>query len=188
MNMEQRFLVRIENSGHDKSGSDMQESDVVVRRDGDDYLVTIDGNQRRVSLTGSSSGGGSSLALIDGRSYQVDVQADRTKRDGSWSVFAFGRGYDVRVQNFRLAQLRKRLGVNNTVTKSKALKAPMPGLVLQVAVSVGDSVKAGDTVMVLEAMKMENPIKSSGAGIVSKVHVQPTDSVEKGAALIEFAD
>ncbi len=170
--MEQHLLALIDDSKYD----------IVVRRDGDDYLVTIDGAEKRVSL--ADSAGGSSHALIDNKSYQVDM----TQQDGAWSVYAAGKSYPVSIQNFQLAQLRNRLGVSHSVSKTKNLKAPMPGLVLQVAVSVGDEVKAGDTVVVLEAMKMENPIKSSGDGIVSKVHVLAKDSVEKGAALIEFAD
>ncbi len=170
--MKQHLLARVEDS----------EYDIVVRRAGDDYLVTIDGSERRVSLGDSANG--SSHALIDNKSYQVDLK----QHNGSWSVYTAGKSYNVTVQNFQLAQLRNRLGVNHSATKTKNLKAPMPGLVLQVAVSVGDKVKAGDTVVVLEAMKMENPIKSGGDGVVSKVHVSAKDSVEKGSPLIEFAD
>jgi len=170
--MKQHLLACIEDS----------EYDIVVRRDGDDYLVTIGDAEKRVSLVNSENGG--SHALIDNRSYQVDL----ARSGGSWNALTAGKNYSVSVENFQLAKLRNRLGISKASAKIKAIKAPMPGLVLQVSVSAGDVVKAGDTIVVLEAMKMENPIKSSGDGVVSKVHVQAKDSVEKGATLIEFAD
>lgn len=66
------------------------------------------------------------------------------------------------------------------------IKAPMPGLVLNVLVGEGHEVKKGDTLLILEAMKMENAIKSPTNGIVKKIHVQPKTAVEKNQILIEF--
>ena len=66
------------------------------------------------------------------------------------------------------------------------VNAPMPGLVLEVFVSPGDEVGEGDQLLILEAMKMENVIKSPGAGQIKKVEVGKGESVEKGAVLIEF--
>lgn len=66
------------------------------------------------------------------------------------------------------------------------LKAPMPGLIVQIAVEEGEEVKKGDKLLVLEAMKMENIIKSPGDGIVKKIRVENGESVEKKQVLIEF--
>jgi len=66
------------------------------------------------------------------------------------------------------------------------LKAPMPGLVLKINVSVGDAVNEGDSLITLEAMKMENIIKAKGSGVVKSVSVQEQDKVEKAQLLIEF--
>jgi biotin carboxyl carrier protein len=63
----------------------------------------------------------------------------------------------------------------------------MPGLVLEVRVKVGDTVKKGDPLLVLEAMKMENILKSPADGIIQKVHVQKSAAVEKNQTLINFA-
>jgi biotin carboxyl carrier protein len=70
--------------------------------------------------------------------------------------------------------------------KVNNLKAPMPGLVLRMNVKVGDTVKKGDALLVLEAMKMENVIKAAGDGVVKKITATEKTAVEKGAVLIEF--
>jgi biotin carboxyl carrier protein len=69
-----------------------------------------------------------------------------------------------------------------------SLKAPMPGVILKVLVDEGDTVNAGDTVMVIEAMKMENDIKAPRSGTVKKIMVGPGDSVNTGDAVMLIAD
>lgn len=84
-------------------------------------------------------------------------------------------------------QILEKLGmdmVQSTVVKE--IKAPMPGGILNVLVKEGQSVQEGDQLLILEAMKMENVIKSPGEGIVSKVHVAEKDNVEKNQVLISF--
>lgn len=72
------------------------------------------------------------------------------------------------------------------VRKLKQLKAPMPGRVVGVAVSVGSEVQPGDPLLTLEAMKMENVLKAEGTGTVKAIAVEPQQVVEKGEVLIEF--
>jgi len=68
----------------------------------------------------------------------------------------------------------------------KEIKAPMPGLILDLKVKPGDVVKKGDVILILEAMKMENIIKSTGDGVVRDVKVSLKQSVEKNQILIQF--
>ncbi len=68
-----------------------------------------------------------------------------------------------------------------------AVKAPLPGVVLSIPVKVGDAVKASDTVILLEAMKMENAIHAGRDGKVASINVAPGDSVLEGAVLITIA-
>jgi len=83
--------------------------------------------------------------------------------------------------------LLDKLGMNNgSGAKLNNIKAPMPGLIIDLRVSAGQTIEPGDTLLILEAMKMENIIKSSGSGIVKRVTVKKGDSVEKGQVLIEF--
>lgn len=71
-----------------------------------------------------------------------------------------------------------------TATGGYQVKAPLPGTVLSVGVKVGDTVKASDTVVVLEAMKMENAIHAGRDGVVAAINANPGDAVLEGAALI----
>jgi biotin carboxyl carrier protein len=87
----------------------------------------------------------------------------------------------------RFDLLLEQMGMNSS-TKNKVnnIKAPMPGLIWEIKVQVGDLVKAGDVVLVLVAMKMENALKSSGDGVVKNIKVNKGDSVDKNQVLIEF--
>jgi len=69
----------------------------------------------------------------------------------------------------------------------KKLLCPMPGLVVSIAVSEGQEVKAGETLAVVEAMKMENILRAERDGIIKKVRVKPGDSVAVDAVIMEFA-
>ena len=84
-------------------------------------------------------------------------------------------------------ELLKSLGMDSGASKKvNDIKAPMPGMVLNVLVSEGTEVKKGDVLLVLEAMKMENMLKSPADGIVKKIAVQKGTAVEKNQLLIQF--
>jgi biotin carboxyl carrier protein len=86
-----------------------------------------------------------------------------------------------------LDELIQQLGMDKPkVRKIKSFNAPMPGRIINVLVAVGEEVDAGTPLISLEAMKMENTLKSSGIGKVKTIHVAAGAVVEKGAALFEF--
>jgi biotin carboxyl carrier protein len=86
-----------------------------------------------------------------------------------------------------LDELIHQLGMDKPkVRKIKSFNAPMPGRIINVLVAVGEEVDAGTPLISLEAMKMENTLKSSGIGKVKTIHVAAGAVVEKGAALFEF--
>ncbi len=83
--------------------------------------------------------------------------------------------------------LLDKMGLNDLKSsKMNDIKAPMPGLILSINVKEGDEVQKGDTIMILEAMKMENVLKSPGDGVVKSIVVKQGDSVEKNQVLINF--
>jgi biotin carboxyl carrier protein len=86
-----------------------------------------------------------------------------------------------------LDQLIEELGLNKPIVrKLQVLKAPMPGRVVLITVEVGQEVEVGSALLTLEAMKMENVLKSEGIGTVKSIDVTPDTVVDKGAVLISF--
>ncbi|MDN5212373.1 biotin/lipoyl-containing protein [Fulvivirgaceae bacterium BMA12] len=83
--------------------------------------------------------------------------------------------------------LLEKLGMDqNSANQLLEIKAPMPGLILNIHVEEGQEVKRDEPIMILEAMKMENIIKSPGEGIVKKINVGIGDSVDKNSILVQF--
>ena len=94
--------------------------------------------------------------------------------------------YSVSVKD-RFDILLEQLGMSNpNATKVNDLKAPMPGLIVDIKVQVGDTVKKGDTILILEAMKMENVLKAAGEGTVKAIKIALKQNVEKNQIMIEF--
>jgi biotin carboxyl carrier protein len=86
-----------------------------------------------------------------------------------------------------LDEMLEKLGMDDgSKTKVNQIFAPMPGLVLEVKLSEGDVVAEGESAIILEAMKMENIIKSPINGIVKKVHVKKGQTIEKNTLIISF--
>jgi biotin carboxyl carrier protein len=86
-----------------------------------------------------------------------------------------------------LDKLISELGLDKVkVRKLNQLKSPMPGRIVSVAVKVGDSVDLGSELLTLEAMKMENVLKSDGIGVVKSIEINANDVVDKGFVLINF--
>ena len=90
-----------------------------------------------------------------------------------------------KVVNASVAQNAKTQPVSSSAVSK--VEAPLPGVILSVNVKEGDTVKSGDTLMVMEAMKMENAIMAEVGGVVKAVKVKPQDSVLQGDILVEIA-
>ncbi|MBI4551164.1 MAG: biotin/lipoyl-binding protein [Candidatus Latescibacteria bacterium] len=91
--------------------------------------------------------------------------------------------YDVAVESASVARLRGAVKRHHR-TAPQTITAPMPGRVLAVEVAVGDAVTAGQGVVIIEAMKMENELRAHADGRVKEVRVQPGDAVNKGDVLV----
>jgi biotin carboxyl carrier protein len=98
-----------------------------------------------------------------------------------------GRIYLVQISDAVDQQILKMNLKSKKSNQLKELRAPMPGLVRQVNVQVGDEVDSGDSLFILEAMKMENILKSPVNGFVSDLFVKPGESVEKNQILLSFS-
>ena len=129
--------------------------------------------------------GASTFSLVrNGRSHRVLVLKE-DKENGTVRFRIGAHTYTVQVQDDR-SRLMQTLGLDKSALKVKEIKAPMPGMVLNILVKSGDAVKKNDPVLVLEAMKMENMIKAPGDAVVKTVHAEKGKAVEKGQLLVSF--
>ena len=123
--------------------------------------------------------------LKDNQSYRVKV-IQVNFEEKLFELEVNDRSYTVTIAD-EFDQLVKKLGLSKVATQQiNTITAPMPGLVLEVNVMAGQQVNPGDGLLILEAMKMENVIKSAGEGVIKAVHVAKGEAVEKGALLVEL--
>lgn len=123
--------------------------------------------------------------LYKHKSYRAEIiKTDPETK--SFTIKINGTLYQVNLKN-KFDLLLEKMGMNNAAgSKVNSIKAPMPGLIIDLKIKAGDTVKSGDALLILEAMKMENILKSPGEGVVKNVKVKKGDSVEKGQVLVEL--
>lgn len=123
--------------------------------------------------------------LKDAKSHKATVNTSDFKNK-TYQVMVNSNSYTISISN-ALDSLIKEMGFSiGNSKKANDIKAPMPGLILSVAVKEGQEVKEGETLLILEAMKMENAIGAPKDGVIKKVHISDGGNVEKGALLIEM--
>ena len=157
-----------------------------------DYTVLVNDNHH-FELTDESAEAidaitardGSLHILHDNKSYSVEI----TNED------FLNRRYEIKVNNVTylvaiqddLDLLIKKMGFETGANKLvNSINAPMPGLILEISVTVGQSVAKNDPMLILSAMKMENSFLSPRDGVIKAIHANVGDAVEKGQLLIEF--
>ncbi len=136
-------------------------------------------------ITSNTSGGQYSLILA-GKSYQVfarPLPAVQGQAGQRYEIFLAGQRFEVFVEDERTRLLA---GLTRTRTTQSAanLQAPMPGLVVNVLVQPGDTVTRNQTVVILEAMKMENDLPAPTAGMVKEVRINKGQAVDQDEVLI----
>lgn len=154
------------------------------------YKASVNGQFDFTGLQGAdldaiALGHGHFHILQDGQAYAAEVlHADHASK--IFSIRINGNTYQVQLAD-QYDQLVNRLGLGRVAKQQlKDLKAPMPGLVLDIMAAPGQVVQKGDPLFILEAMKMENVIKSPGEGTVSQVLVSKGMPVDKGQPLLLF--
>lgn len=118
--------------------------------------------------------------LVDGRSYETNIYQD----NGNWEVLLRGRQFSVEVEDERERRLRLAAGLVTTPKGKYILKAPMPGLVIDIPVSVGDQVSKGDVLVILESMKMQNELTAPHDGTVTRINARLNGNVERKENLL----
>jgi biotin carboxyl carrier protein len=158
-----------------------------------DYQISINKNEKNklivdgkeVVLDILSSKKDSLHLLYNNKSYNIEI-VDIDRDSNIVKLNINGVNYSSTV-NSEIDLMLKKLGLDKLATKKiNEVKAPMPGMVLDVLVDVGQQVNVGDTILILEAMKMENNIKSPTTGKVIEIKVNKGNAVEKNQILVVF--
>jgi len=152
-----------------------------IARQGDVFLV----NDQPVSCDFSEVRDGYFHIVMNGRGFRAEI-VEVESSSKKLIVKVNGRKYPVALKD-RFDELLEKMGMNaNSGARVHQVRAPMPGLIIAMKVKDGDVVKAGDPLLILEAMKMENIIKAPGDATVKSVLVNLGQGVEKNQVLIEF--
>lgn len=151
--------------------------EVAVRRLGENFEVTVDGRTELVEWTGLSEGL-SALLCPDGRTYGV---AHRRLGSRRWRVTVGQREFDISLRDL----LEREIAAGHGPAAAE-VAAPIPGKVLAVHVAPGQEVAPGTVLLVLEAMKMENPLVAEAPARVESVLVSAGMTVEAGQTLIRY--
>jgi acetyl/propionyl-CoA carboxylase alpha subunit len=164
-----KYVVRIGNEDHEV----VLDADG-VHADGDDVsarVVPIEGTPIR-------------MVTIGDEVHRVVVRPGASR--GVYTLWLDGHRFEAEALDERTRAIRELSGASGAPTGPAPLIAPMPGLIVRVHVQSGDQVQAGQGLVVMEAMKMENELRVQVAGRVRTVLVTPGSVVEKGALLIEL--
>ena len=149
---------------------------IEYRQEGEEYEALIDGQQLRARLL--SLRNGSLTLLVNEQPLHMHVASD----DQRILIAIAGQVYEfTQAQEKQNKTRRSELGKLDPEVRS-----PMPGKILQVLVEEGMPVEAGQTLVLLEAMKMENSLTAEGAAQVKKIHVSPGDLVDLGQLVLEL--
>jgi pyruvate carboxylase subunit B len=163
------------------------------------YIVDLNGERRELDVEGETVtlDGHGILAKVDeiegtpvrivtigSEVHRVIVRRGASK--GAYTLWVDGFRFDGEALDERTRTIRDITAVSSKATGPAPVTAPMPGLIVRVNVAIGDAVQAGQGVVVMEAMKMENELRASAPGTVKAVNVQPGKAVEKGTILVEL--
>ena len=168
------------------------------------FVITVDGRRHQV-VVDPAADGGSAVVTVDGHARRVTPAADgdmlvRAEEDGpqvrvslppgddpSWAATP-GRGHALEVRTARQAAREEaEAAARGDAGGSATIEAPMHGRVVKVLVEDGAEVEANAPLVIIEAMKMENEVRSTRAGIVERVGVAVGDTVEPGQLLLALA-
>jgi pyruvate carboxylase subunit B len=163
------------------------------------YIVDLNGERREVEVDGESvrldgeslvgrvdeiEGTPVRLVTIGSEVHRVIVRRGASR--GGYTLWVDGFRFEGEALDERTRTIRDITAASSKASGPAPVVAPMPGLIVRVTVAPGDAVQAGQGLVVMEAMKMENELRASAAGTVKAVHASPGKAVEKGTILVEL--
>ncbi len=157
------------------------------------YCVNISGREYRIFLNGDKG-------IVNGEAVQLNLlplngNGLHMLRQGAKALELYLSNHDPETYELfvegkrviaKVETLQKRLRRKSETVSAGTIKAPMPGLVVNIPVKAGDRVEAGQTVIVLESMKMQMQIRSQVSGKINKIAVQNGQQVEKGLLMVQI--
>ena len=129
---------------------------------------------------------GTPMQLLTVGDRQERIHARRGADRGSFELSIGGHRFTLEALDERTRVIRELSGGSTKAKGPAHIFAPMPGLIVRIAVKEGDAVRAGQGLVVMEAMKMENELRATSDGVVKRVVASPGAAVEKGALLLEL--
>jgi pyruvate carboxylase subunit B len=152
--------------------------EIDIQRDGS---LLVNGERREVDFR--AMGPALYSILMDNLSYELVIE----EREGDIEVLVRGKLYSGQVLDERAQLMAARSGGMKIDSGEASIKSPMPGLIVTIPVEVGQAVKAGQTVAILESMKMQNELKAPRDGVIHQIHVSAGQSVEQNKVLITIS-
>ncbi len=160
-----------------------------------EYVVTINNKKKEVTLSNNSE------VTLDGKNYHYEIielgendfvmridnkfyeiSADKIDSE-QYSLFVNGKVVEAVVRTGLQERASSLIEKSSDIKHKMEVKAPMPGMILKIKKNTGDKVQKGDSIVILEAMKMENDIKTPFSGLIKEIKVKENNPVEKGAIL-----
>jgi len=166
-----RYYARLEETEYECT---LEEEDGVT-------FVTIEGKRYRADLNHIARTQAFSL-LLDGASFEFTVNEQEEDIELSGGAGHF----HISVEDARTHAARAKTAGARVASGPRTVKAQMPGIVRELKVAVGDNIEKGEPLLILEAMKMQNDIRSDRAGVIKALHIAAGDTVDKGAKLVDI--
>ncbi|NDJ86804.1 MAG: biotin/lipoyl-binding protein [Chloroflexi bacterium] len=142
--------------------------------------ILVNGERRVVDFHGGPQGVFS--LIIDNQSYEAVIE----EREGKYHVLIAGDLYEVNVTDERALRLAQATGGLVSASGEAAIYSPMPGLIVDVLVEEGQEVLEGQTLVILESMKMQNELKAPRAGVVHRVSVHAGDNIGHNKLMVSI--
>ena len=145
-------------------------------------VVRVDGVVVAADLLASLDGTLHSL-IVDGRSYALRIQP----LEGSYRIQVGGELHDVGIMDERTHRLAGLTGLLDAQSGEVVMRVPMPGVIVEVPIKEGDAVEKGQTLVVLESMKMHNEFMAPRAGTIHSIRVTKGKRIEKNSVMLTLA-
>jgi len=155
------FKVKVNDFVFNFSASEMDAMDIVSNHPGE-YNLLLNNVSSNAKVTSVDQTGKKLMVEVNGESFDIEI---KDELDQMLEVMGFGSGSTKHI---------------------KEIKAPMPGLVIDISVLEGQEVKEGDRILILEAMKMENSIMIQSDAIIKGIRVKAGQAVDKGQVLVDL--